>query len=213
MPVVEFNVFLADTAVKWHPGVSKAKFWRCGLSLNFIQENHLVYQPQQSKSSGESKKSHQQPVSPQPEDDLDVGPVPAVSEVVCEEAPRVVFVLIGEHNAQAVVALWIRVAVVAPDEAEVQRSGGGHDGDVGERPATVVSGQGVNGFEEEGVVGNGPHSVVGDTGGDSATDPSRIREKRVEAAVASLGVVSCVYSLLRMGTYIIQVDVDSAKMV
>ena len=55
----------------------------------------------------------------QPEDDLYVGPVPAVAKVVGEEAPWMVVVLIGEKNAQTVSTFGALVHVVAPDETEV----------------------------------------------------------------------------------------------
>ena len=77
----------------------------------------------------------------EPEDDLDVGPVPAVSKVVGEEAPGVVVVFLGKQDAYALIADGASVVEMPPDETEEKRSGGSHDGNVGERPATVVVGQ------------------------------------------------------------------------
>jgi hypothetical protein len=102
---------------------------------------------------------------------------------------------------------------VSPDDAEEERSGRGHDGDVWQRPAAVVVGQGVDRLQEEGVAGNGAHSVVGDTGRDGFADPRWISEKGVKAAIASLCCVSAARSDGVYSTYIIQVNVDSAKVV
>lgn len=125
----------------------------------------------------------------EPENDLDVCPVPAVAKVVGEEGPRVVVVFLGEENADTVFVDWRGVVVVAPDKRQEERTSGCHDSDVGEGPATVVVGQRVDGLEEEGVAGNGAHGIVGDSGGDCAANPGWVGEKRVEAAVASLGML------------------------
>lgn len=55
----------------------------------------------------------------EPEDDLDICPVPAVSDVVGEKAPRVVVVLVGEKDAYTIRAFWGCIIVVAPDDAQV----------------------------------------------------------------------------------------------
>jgi hypothetical protein len=39
------------------------------------------------------------------------------------------------------------------------------------------------------VAGDSAHGIVGDSGGDCAADPGWVGEKRVEAAVASLGLL------------------------
>lgn len=122
----------------------------------------------------------------QPEDDFDVGPVPAVAQVVREEAPRMVVVLLRKKDPDAVVAGGVRVVVVAPYDAEVERACRGHDCDVWEGPSAVVVGERVDGLEEEGVAGYCAHGVVGDAGGGCAADPRWVGEERVEAAVASL---------------------------
>lgn len=122
----------------------------------------------------------------EPENDLDVCPVPAVAKVVGEEGPRVVVVFFREENANTVFVDGRRVVIMAPDKRQEKWTGRCHDGDVGEGPATVVVGQRVNGLEEEGVAGNGAHGIVGDSGGDCAADPGWVGEERVEAAVASL---------------------------
>jgi hypothetical protein len=129
-------------------------------------------------------------VTRQPENDLDVGSVPTASDVVGEEAPRVVVVLVGKENAHTVVTLGARIVVVAPDDAEIQRTGGSHDCNVGQGPPTVVVGQGIDGLQEERMAGYRTHGVVGDTSGQCTAHPGRVGEKRVKAAVASLGLVS-----------------------
>ena len=121
-----------------------------------------------------------------PEDNLDIGLVPAVSEMVGEEAPRVVVVLVGKENAHAVLLCGSSRVVMSPDDAEKERACRSHDRDIWERPAAVVVCQRVDGLEEEWVAGNRAHGVVGDTSGQSATDPGRVGKEGVEAAIASL---------------------------
>jgi hypothetical protein len=140
-------------------------------------------------------------VTRQPENDLDIGSVPAAANVVGKEAPRVVVVLVGEQNAHTVVARRARIVVVAPDDAEIERTGGSHDSDVGQRPSTVVVGQRIDGLEEERMAGYRTHGVVGDTRGQCTAHPGGVGEKRVEAAVASLGIVSML-ALARSGGYV-----------
>lgn len=96
----------------------------------------------------------------EPEDNLDIGPVPAVSQVVSEETPRVVVVFVGKQDAYTLLSHWAGVVVVPPDKTEIQGSGRSHDGDVWQRPAAVVVGQRVNGLEEEGMAGNRAHDIV-----------------------------------------------------
>jgi hypothetical protein len=122
----------------------------------------------------------------EPEDDLDVGPVPTVSEMVCEEAPGVVVVFLGKEDAHAVLVNGPGVVVVSPDETEEERSSGGHDGDVGKRPAAVVVRQRVDSLEEEGVTRDSAHGIVGDTSGNGTANPGWIGEERIETSVASL---------------------------
>jgi hypothetical protein len=129
-------------------------------------------------------------VSRKPEDNLDISSMPTASDVVGEEAPGVVVVLVGEQNTHAVVALWACIVVVAPDDAEVQGTGGSHDCDVGQGPSAVVVGEGVNGLQEERMAGYRTHGVVGDTGGQCTAHPGGVGEKRVKAAVASLGLLA-----------------------
>jgi len=93
-------------------------------------------------------------VARQPKDDLDVCPVPAVSDMVGEETPGVVVVLVGEKDAYTVGALGVGIVEVAPDNAEVKRAGGCHDCDVWERPSAVVVCERVDGLEEERMAGN-----------------------------------------------------------
>lgn len=127
----------------------------------------------------------------EPEHDLDAGPVPAVSEMVREEAPCMV-VLFREKNAYAVAIDGAGVVAVPPDDAEEERFGRRHNSGVWQWPATVVVRQRADRLQKEGMAGSSAHSVVGDTGGDGAADPRRAGEERIEAAIASLGCVSSV---------------------
>jgi hypothetical protein len=147
-----------------------------------------------------------------PEDELDVVVVPAVAQVVGEEAPAVVIVLCGEEDAHAVGIFWVSLVVVAPDDAKIQRTGRGHDSDVRQRPPAVVVGQAVDGVEEELVARHGAHGVVGDACRGRLANPRGVGEERVEAAVAPLDAVSGVL-WREEGTHVVQVDVDASKMV
>ena len=141
MAVVELKAsFLADATVKWHPLVKEAHLRASRTSGSLVENEELVQHTQYRKSDDEAKESDEQPVLGEPEDDFDIGSVPAVSEVVGEEGPWVVVVFFGEEDAHAVFIDWAGVVVVAPDETEEEGTGGGHDGDVGEGPATVVVG-------------------------------------------------------------------------
>ena len=190
MSIVQLDILLAYAAVEWQSCVCGSQPGRAGLLEALVQEEHLVQQSQQGEAECETDNGYEQPVVAQPENNLHVSPVPAVAEVVSEEAPGVVVVFVREEDAQAVGAFRALVHVVAPDETEVERASRCHDGDVRKWPATVVVGQRINGLEEEWVAGDCAHNVVGDTGGDSATDPGWVGKKRVEATIASLEYVS-----------------------
>lgn len=153
-----------------------------------VEEKDLVQQAKEGEANRKAKKRDKQPVFCHPKDDFDVGPVPAIAQVVREEAPGVVVVLVGEEDAHTVLVEGRSGGVVSPDDAEEERAGRGHDGDVGQWPAAVVVGQRVDGLEKEGVTGDGAHGIVGDACGDGAANPSWVGKEGVEAAVASLRV-------------------------
>jgi hypothetical protein len=187
VPVCELQVFLAAySAVERYPCVCGARF---GVVLLSVQEGRIDA-PEKSEPESKAEQCDEDPVVAQPENELDVVAVPAVAQVVGEEAPGMVVVLVWEENAQTVHALRVRVAVVSPDQAEVQRSGRSHDGNVWEHPSAVVVGQRVDGLEEERVAGNRAHGVVGNASGDSAAHPCGIGEEGVEFAIAPLYSVS-----------------------
>ena len=190
MAVVKLKALLANATVKGHALVQEADLGRARAARAIVHDEELVQQAQDGEAGNEAENRDEQPVTGEPEDDLDIGPVPAVAEVVGEEAPRVVVVLFGEQDAHALLVDGAGVVVVPPDQTEKQGARRGHDGDVGQRPAAVVVGQRVNGLEEEGMAGNGAHGIVGDARGNRAADPCWVGEERIEAAVASLGLVS-----------------------
>jgi hypothetical protein len=196
MSVLELHILGANASVKRYPcvreSVEVSQLRRQARRARLlVEEEHLIQHSQQREAEHEAHNGDKHPVSCEPEDDLDVGPVPAVAEVVREEAPGVVVVFLRKEDADAVVTLGGQVVVVPPDDAEEERARGGHDGDVGEGPSAVVVGERVDGLEEEGVAGDGAHGVVGDARGGCAADPRGVGEERVEAAVASLWIVSC----------------------
>lgn len=100
-----------------------------------------------------------------PEDQPGIPHMPAVAEVVREEAPAVAHVLVAEEDAHAVVRWGVLAVVVVPYQAEEERAGGGHDGDVGREPVVVVDRQGVDDLADEGVVGDGADDIVANARG------------------------------------------------
>jgi hypothetical protein len=158
--VVELEALLADATVKRHSWVQETNLGGARAGRSLVHDDEPVHHAKDGETGNESKDCDKQPVLGEPEDNLDVGPVPAVSKVVGEETPRVVVVLIGEKNAHALVADGAGVVIMSPDKTEEERSSGGHDSDVWQRPATVVLGQGINGLEEEGMAGDCAHNIV-----------------------------------------------------
>jgi hypothetical protein len=188
VPVCELQVlFAAYPAVEGHSRVHHAGLGAIGLAM---QDEGRVDAPEERKADGEANESDENPVGAQPEDKLDVVAVPAVAQVVGEEAPRVVVVLVGEEDAQTVHSLRVGVGVVTPDQTEVQRPGRRHDGDVREHPSTVVVGQRVDCLEEEGVARNGAHGIIGDASRHGAAHPGGVGQERIETAIASLVEIS-----------------------
>jgi hypothetical protein len=149
-----------------------------------------------------------------PEDQFHIVAVPAVAKMMGEETPFMVVVLVGEEDADSVVANGVAVIIVSPNYAKEERARGGHDGDVWHDPPTVVIWKRVDGLEEEWVAGDRAHGVVGNTSGCRTADPCWVGEERVEAAIASLRAMLAIVRASQVGgTYIVQVYVDSAKVV
>ena len=112
--------------------------------------------------------------------------------------------------------------ILLPDDTEEERTGTVHDCNVGEFPIAVVWNQRFDDEGEEGVVGDGAHGIIRDTGGVGAANPGWVGEKRVETAVATLCKEQARLGRVnrevlgqipwRVGTYIIEVDVYTAIM-
>lgn len=183
VPVIELDILLAYPAVEGHPRVHGPGLGGIGLSRPYAGGVHAE---EQRESYCEAGEGDEHPMLPHPEDQLDIIAVPAVAQMVGEETPRVVVVLVREEDADSVVALRVSVVVVSPDYAQEEGSGGGHDGDVWQNPPAIVIWEGVDSLEEEGVAGDGAHGVVGDARGCRAADPGWVCQEGVEAAVASL---------------------------
>lgn len=172
--IVEFDVLLADAPIKRHAGVGGTHLGASRL-LPGLDENG-VDAAEERETNGKAQGGDENPMLCHPEDELDIVVVPAVSEVVGEEAPGVVVVLVGEEDPYAFSANGVCVVVVAPNDAQEQGPGGGHDGDIRENPPSIVVREGINGLEEEGMTGHRAHGVIGDTGGIGATDPGWVCE-------------------------------------
>lgn len=79
-----------------------------------------------------------------PEDQPHVIAMPAVSEMMGKEAPRMVVVLVWEKYSYAIVALGAGAIVLAPYYAQKERPRRRHYSDVGEYPITVVFVEGID---------------------------------------------------------------------
>lgn len=121
-----------------------------------------------------------------PENQLSILAVPAVANVVGEETPRVAVVLVLHEDTDPVGLAGLVEHVFFPQNRQEKRTGRVHDGDVGKQPAAVVGLQEFDNTEEEGVLRNRSHRIVGDTSRSGTTNPRRVSEKRIQAAVAAL---------------------------
>lgn len=81
-----------------------------------------------------------------------------------------------------------------PYHREEEWAGGVHYCYVWHAPFTIIALKDVDCFLEEGVVGDGTHCVVGNSGGYGAAHPGRVGEERVETSV----------------TAVVEVNIDSA---
>lgn len=128
-----------------------------------------------------------------PENGLRIAAVPATALDDVEERPGVLAVLIRHKNSDSCIANWVAANPLLPHDTEKERAGGVHDSDVRNSPVVVVGRKGFDYSEEKRMLGNGSHSIVRDTGGDSATKPGWVSQKRIESAIAA----------------IVEIDVDS----
>jgi len=128
----------------------------------------------------EARGGEQHPVGAHPEDQAGVAAVPAAADVLLEEAGGVMVVVGLAEDADAAVAdVEGRVHVFLPDDGEEERAGAVHDGDVGQLPVLVVGREGFDDAQEEGVVRDGAHGVVGDAGRDGAVHPGWVGQEWV----------------------------------
>jgi len=81
---------------------------------------------------GKPGNSYQQPVFGKPHHYLDVGLVPAASCVVRKKAPSSARVVVRKQDTDTLAGIRAVAIVVCPKEAQKQRSGRGHDGNVRE---------------------------------------------------------------------------------
>jgi hypothetical protein len=128
--IIELKALLTYATVKRHSWVQEADLGRAGATGSLVQDNKFVYQGKEGDTSNESNNGYKQPVFGKPENNLDIGPVPAVSQVVGEETPRVVVVFVGKHDAHTLVSHRAGIVVVSPDETEEEGSGRAHNSDI-----------------------------------------------------------------------------------
>lgn len=112
--------------------------------------------------------------------------MPAVADMVGEETPRVLVVLILHENPNTACLTRLVDHVFLPQYRQEEGTCRVHDGDVGKQPVTVVGLQQLNDPEEEWMLGNGSHGVVGDTRWNRTAHPRGVSEKRIQPTVAAL---------------------------
>lgn len=139
----------------------------------------------------EANNGEHHPVFEHPEDEFDITCMPRVAKVVSEETPGMVVVLVREQNSNSATIETIAIieafgAPMTPNDAQEERTSRSHDSDVRQNPLPVVARQVVNDTHKERVTRDGTHCIVGDTSGQSAAQPSWIREQRVKTTVAAI---------------------------
>jgi hypothetical protein len=115
--------------------------------------------------------------------------MPAVTPVVGKEAPRELVILILHENTDTTRLAGLIMHIFLPNNGQEEWAGGIHDGDVRQDPMAIILLQEFDDAQEERVLGDRAHSVVGDTCWRSAAHPRGVRKKRIQAAVAALGFV------------------------
>ena len=111
-----------------------------------------------------------------PEDKSGVFAMPAAALVMTEETPGISIVLIHHEDADPaascpVTDVGTRRHVFLPDDGEEKWTSAVHDSDIRETPILVVVSKGIGDGKKEGMLWDGPHSVVGDTCWGSPPDP------------------------------------------
>ena len=126
-------------------------------------------------------------MTPHPKNELRIPPMPTAPFIPHEETPPMLTVVLRhQHSQSAQLDVLAGIYILFPHDGEEQGAGRRHDGDVGQEPGTVVGLEGGGDVEEEGMVRDAAHGVVGDAGGDGAPRPGGVGEEGVEAALASL---------------------------
>lgn len=121
-----------------------------------------------------------------PEDQAGILSVPAVSGVVGEETPGVSVILFLHQNAHSAKLAGLILHVFLPDDGQEERTSRVHDRNVRQKPVAIILLQQLNHTKEERMLGDRSHSIVGDAGRNSATNPRRVGKQGIEATVATL---------------------------
>jgi hypothetical protein len=122
-----------------------------------------------------------------PENQTRVLSVPAVTTVVGKEAPRELVVLVLHENTDTARLTGPITHILLPDDRQEKRAGGIHDCDIRQEPMAIILLQEFDDAQEEGVLGDRAHGVVGDTSWRGTTHPRGVSEERIQAAIAALG--------------------------
>lgn len=112
--------------------------------------------------------------------------MPAIADMVSEETPRVLVVLVRHEDPDACLLARLVAHVFLPDHRQKQRTRRVHDSDVRKQPVVVIGLQKLHGSEEEGMLWDRSHGVVRDARRHGATHPRGIGKEGIQTAVAAI---------------------------
>lgn len=112
--------------------------------------------------------------------------MPAIAFDDVEETPCVFVVFIWHEITHAACFVGNSSHVFDPEDGEEERAGAVHDGDIWHAPVSVIGLERFDDAEEEGVLGDGSHSIVTNSGGDCSTQPGGIAEEGIETSFTAV---------------------------
>ena len=130
MAVIQLDVFLAYPTVEGKAAIQASAF---GISVSRA-DTEVVDAEEDGEADRESHEGQKDPVLSHPKYQFHIAAMPAVTQMVCEEAPWMIVVLVWEKNSHTVIAFrwWGRAVVMPPYYAKVQRTCGSHNSNIRE---------------------------------------------------------------------------------
>lgn len=112
--------------------------------------------------------------------------MPAVPSMARKKAPGRLIIFCRHQDTDPCCVVGPAAYIFLPDDGQKQRTRGIHDRDIGQDPASIVRLQRFDRAEEERMVRDGSHGIIGDARRDCATNPCRIAQERIQSAAAAL---------------------------